>query len=444
MRYATWMLFIVMACGGTQQGPPVSGNSAGGASQDAGGIPPDAGTPAGPDAGPADAGPADAGPANAGAGDAGAADAGVADAGAADAGVADAGVADAGGQDAGTADGGVAATKCDGIVPSQLGSSFSFEVSPPTSGTVSCDLATSDESGNLAASAGNDLWNHREWELFDPAGTHLGRIRATALFPRGRGFTGLGEYEGAIGDTFLRAAFWTPEGKRTDGPPVSGDTGDAVAFRAWPDEMLTVKLYCGNPASSSSGWRLTLFDSSAQEKASASVPGCQGVAGAVVDANRNWLLLVAGGPSIGFADGDLVAQWFDPAGKPLTGWFRVGPAGLSGPTIVHALIGGGAALSVDGRWTYLLPSGKKEVQAAPSFLAQHPGSDFTLVRGAAAYAVLPRTGDTRQMDLYSAAGDRCGSLAFPQGNLTTGADGSVIASSGPKGCTKTVWPALLH
>ena len=427
MRYATWMLLIVMACGGTQQGPPVSGNSAGGASQDAGGIPPDAGTPAGPDAGPADAGPA-----NAGAGDAGAADAGVADAGA----------ADAGGQDAGTADGGVAATKCDGIVPNQPGSSFSFEVSPPSN--VSCDLATSDESGNIAASAGLSPNARRGWYLFDPAGALLGQISSPMLYPRGSGYIGLADYYGAIGDTFLRSAFWTPDGKKTDGPPVSGDTGDAIAFRAWPDGMLTVKLYCLNPSSASSGWRLTLFDSSAQEKASASVPGCQGVAGAVVDANRNWLLLVDGGPSIGFADGDLVAQWFDPAGKPLTGWFRVGPAGVAGPVIAHALIGGGAALSVDGRWSYRLPSGKKEVEAAPAFLAQHPGSDFTLVRGASAYAVLPRTGDTRQMDLYSASGDRCGSLAFPQGNLTTGADGSVIASSGPKGFTKTVWPALLH
>jgi len=32
---------------------------------------------------------------------------------------------------------------------------------------------------------------------------------------------------------------------------------------------------------------------------------------------------------------------------------------------------------------------------------------------------------------------------FPRGNLTTGADGGAIASSGDNGCTKTVWPALL-
>jgi hypothetical protein len=49
-----------------------------------------------------------------------------------------------------------------------------------------------------------------------------------------------------------------------------------------------------------------------------------------------------------------------------------------------------------------------------------------------------------QMDLYSASGNKCGSVKFPSGGLTTGADGSVIGSSGDRGCTKTVWPGLLR
>jgi len=47
------------------------------------------------------------------------------------------------------------------------------------------------------------------------------------------------------------------------------------------------------------------------------------------------------------------------------------------------------------------------------------------------------------MKLYSAAGNLCGPLKFPSGGLTTGADGSVISSSGNAGCTTTVWPGLL-
>jgi hypothetical protein len=83
------------------------------------------------------------------------------------------------------------------------------------------------------------------------------------------------------------------------------------------------------------------------------------------------------------------------------------------------------------------------VQPALEFLAARPETDFTLVRGARAYAVLPRAGDTTQ-ELYSPSGRRCGSLQFPQGNLTTGADGSVISAAGDRGCTKNVWPGLLR
>jgi len=146
---------------------------------------------------------------------------------------------------------------------------------------------------------------------------------------------------------------------------------------------------------------------------------------------------------VGLSATDAVGQWFDSTGKSLTAWFTVSPLAPKQQLLLHALIGGGAALRVDGNWTAYIPSGKAEAQPAPAFLASHPQTDFTLVRGARAYALLPRAGDTTQMELYSASGNRCGSLTFPAGGLTTGADGSVIAASGNQGCTKTVWPALL-
>ena len=104
----------------------------------------------------------------------------------------------------------------------------------------------------------------------------------------------------------------------------------------------------------------------------------------------------------------------------------------------------GAAVRLDSAWSWFVPSGKAESQPAPAFLRDNPDTDFTLVRGAKAYAVLPRSGDQTEMKLYSASGNLCGSQKFPSGGLTTGADGSVIASSGDRGCTKTVWPGLLR
>ena len=141
-----------------------------------------------------------------------------------------------------------------------------------------------------------------------------------------------------------------------------------------------------------------------------------------------------------------MGRWFDPAGNQLTGWFRLGPGGGRGHTFVaHALVGGGAAAQVDGTWTWFLPSGRAEVQPAPAFLSANPQTDFTLVRGAKAYAVLSRgAGDPTEMKLYSATGNFCGAVKFPVGGLTPGADGSVIGSSGDRDCTKTVWPGLVR
>ena len=364
----------------------------------------------------------------------------------------DGGAVGDGGTDAGSSGGGIdggtdgggggggGTDDCVGVVPAQVGSSFSFDV-PASGSTISCDQVFSDESGNLAASGSRDLRGIREWHLFDSNGAALTKIRASDLFGQGPGYEGLSPYD-TVGGEFLRVAYWTPDGKRTDGSRVSGDMGDARAFRA-PGGILVVNVYCSPLPELGGTIELRRFDPVTNETASTTVRACESLANGLVDANQNWLLLLHGGPSIGFARGDLVAQWFDPTGHSLTGWFRVAALPGKHTTLMHATIGGGAALRIDDVWTYFFPSGKSEVQPAQEFLASHPESDFSLVRGARAYSVLPRSGDTTQMELYSASGKKCGSLTFSRGNLTTGADGSVIASSGDNGCTKTVWPALL-
>jgi hypothetical protein len=347
------------------------------------------------------------------------------------------------------------------LVPGELGSSFSFEV--PASEPEICDLATSDESGNVAAGTTRSDYEQRfwgrYWYLFDSKGGYLNRIRAVELFPQGSGYVGLAPFElPPLGTTYLRVAYWTPAGEQTATVGVTSDLSGARGFRA-PNGFLVVTYNCSYPSLPAPNidphgrFDLRRIDSSAQEKALIHLPVCEQLATAVVDDNQNWLLLAHGGASVGYAPSDLVAQGFDPTGKSLTGWFRVAtlpgdpPSAARWPAheyLLHALIGGGAALQIDGAWTFFFPSGKNEVQAAPEFLASHPNWDFTLVRGARAYALLPRVGDTTEMELFSASGNRCGSLKFPTGNLTTGADGSVISSSGARGCTKTVWPGLLR
>src|SRR5882762_6814388 len=233
-----------------------------------------------------------------------------------------------GGTDAGTdggfgggGGGGGGDTECAGVVPSQIGSSFSFDV-PASGSTISCDQVFSDESGNLAASGSRDLRGIRDWHLFDSKGAALTKIRASDLFGQGPGYEGLSPYDTPMGGEFLRVAYWTPEGKRTDGSPVSGDMGDARAFRA-PGGILVVNVYCSYLPNVGGTIALRRFDPVTNETASTTVRACESLANALVDANQNWLLLLHVGPSIGFAEGDLVAKWFEPTGHALPGWFRV-------------------------------------------------------------------------------------------------------------------------
>src|SRR5207237_1801917 len=153
-----------------------------------------------------------------------------------------------------------------------------------------------------------------------------------------------------------------------------------------------------------------------------------------------------GGNGIGFDTSDIVGRWFDSAGNLITPFFVVVPGALTGKNAVllHSVVGGGAVLAVDGVWRASIASGSTDVSPAPDWLASHAGFDFTIVRNQRAYALLPRTaGDSHVMDLFSTQGNRCGSVTFPVGGLTTGADGTVIGASGDAACTKTVWPGLL-
>jgi hypothetical protein len=418
---AAGLIGLVVAACGSGTGSAGSGSSGGPADAGSSGNPADAGTAS--DAGTG----ADAGQGGGSGGGSG--------------GGPDGGGGSGGG---GGLDGGTASADCDGVVPASLGQSFSFTVPDEVFGQI-CISDTADESGNIASALENAQFQYpdRIWHTYDPAGGHLARLTAFQLFPQGPGFEGLFNAD-SVGPPPIRVGYWTPDGKRTDGPIVGGDEVAANGYRAWPNGLFVVSQRCQMLPGA---FTLSRFDDRANRLASASLQGgCESsILGATVDANGDWLLVVHGRSGQVFPEEAIFAQWFDSSGKSLTGWFRVGPiAGTKHTSLVHALIGGGAALQFDGAWTDFLPSAKAEVQPAPEFLLAHPDADFTLVRGARAYAVLPRSGDTTRMELFSASGSRCGSLKFPSGGLTTGADGSVISAGGSDGCTKTVWPGLLR
>jgi hypothetical protein len=418
--------------GGGGAGGAVDAGSGGGGSVDAG-----SGGGESVDAGSGGGGPVDAGSGGGGSVDAGSGG-GSLDGGSGG------GSADAGSADAGSGGGGGVAAGCEGVIPDRLGSSFTFEVPSPFSGAdFQCDSDTSDESGNIASHlVYGHTYTSQRWHFFDSNGAHRADFYALDLMPQGEGFEGI--FEVSTGEVPLfKVGLWAPDGQRTDGPTVGGEIVPN-GVRAWPNGILTLNTRCG--ASGRQTITLRRFDPALKESAGVSLTSnCVGVAAVVEDANGNRLILVHGAAEDGFGNDDLLGSWFDFGGNTLTGWFRIASGTAAGRVdLAHALIGGGAVLRIDGAWTHFIPSGKAEVQPAPAFLLENPLTDFTLVRGAKAYAVLPRSGDTSQMKLYSTSGNLCGTVSFPNGSLTTGADGSVIAASGDRGCTKTVWPGLLR
>ena len=165
---------------------------------------------------------------------------------------------------------------------------------------------------------------------------------------------------------------------------------------------------------------------------------------AVGDANAHVLVTVHPGSIAGLSDADYAAVWFDPAGNAETRVFSA--ASGSGPTVLRALAGGGAALQIGGTWVSVLSPGSESRSPVPSWLASHPNYDLEVIRGGRGYALIPRNGapDTRTLDLLATDGTRCGSTAFPVGGLSVGLDGTVIASEGDGGCSHSWWPALLR
>ena len=408
-----------------------------GSSQSSGG----AGSGAGSGSDGGSGGSVDGGTGSGGGGsDGGGLGAGGSDGGGLGAGGSDGGPGSGGGSGGGSDGGTVSSSDCDGIVPGSIGNSFSFDVPAPSFGTMQCESASSDEEGNLIADNRGPPTMNLSWELYSPRGEHVGHIEAASVFPQGPGWEGVYWADTHMGPPSPSLGYWLPDGTLQQHQVVGSDEAGPEAFRSWPNGAVVATESCNLPPGDIFVRR---FDSTGHQTSSGDVQyNCDFLA-AVGDANGNTLLLWRSGSSTS----DIVGRWLDAAGTPITPFFTIGTGvlGKGSRVLLHAVVGGGAVLAVDGAWKWFIGSGSADVSAAPDWLTSHAGYDFTIVRGERAYALLPRTsGDPRVMDLISTQGNRCGSLTFPVGGLTTGADGSVIGASGNSGCTKTVWPGLLR
>ena len=319
---------------------------------------------------------------------------------------------------------------CADIVPPQLGPSAATTL---TGGA--CENQTSDGEGNVAA----DVAGH--WFVFSAAGARLGDYVAESAIPQGRGFQGI-ELRGSASPPAQVLALRNPDGKVAAETSVNAGTA-MHTWRIYGAGSVVVSLVCGLQQPGTV--QVIRFDGSGKLSSKGTIPGgCSGgFAMGVGDAGGSTFVLLSGGRNIGLGS-DVVGRWVDSAGNAQTDFFPVAN-GSPRQAVVRSLIPGGVAIQIDGAWMGTVASGSTIVDVPPKWLSDNANHDFTIVRNRRAYALLPRGSDDQTvMTLYSAQGNRCGTVTFPVGGLTTGVDGTAIGASGPAGCTKTWWPGLLR
>lgn len=352
--------------------------------------------------------------------------------------------------DAGTAPGGSfgpGGSDCAGVMPASLGIPVSRTVDWSGSDRTFCDIANSDLQGNVAGQVSG--MGPNPWTIWSADGTKLGHFNGYWVVQQNAGFQGI-FYDGTTADPDQDALYaWTPSGTVLNKTVVGTSAGVSVveSFEASTGGSVVLWSSCPDPppgVASAVTMKLVVsrFDQTGALVSTANFvgPGCVDGAIAALSDNLDRTLVVVStnGAALGFGPPAVLARWLDRTGSALTNWFDAGP----GAPFLRPLIGGGAAIRIGNHWIGSVASGATKMDTAPAFLTD--GNDLFIVRGWKAYALVPLPSRGGSLDLYSPAGNYCGSVQFPgTTNLKVGADGTVISMGGSDGCTLTWWPHLL-
>jgi len=285
------------------------------------------------------------------------------------------------------------------------------------------------------------------WQIYAPDGTKVGRLQdAYQIAEQGSGFH-------AFGSSGFTA-------RNVDGTVLAQERGVAggssVATWMFPARtggsivVSTDSWGCPNGRTGHSAVNVWRFAASGALTSVVDVggTGCPASAsdafvGLSDDHDNTFVALNTGccGSVFGLPPERVIARWVDAGGRPLTPWMDVAAAGN---IEVAPLVGGGVVLRA-GNWIASFASGSATPEAAPTFIP--PYHHVAIVRGGRAYAVVPIVGWARDhaIELYSPAGNHCGTLEFPSGvGLYLGRDGTVISTGPNDWCTATWWPHLLR
>lgn len=316
--------------------------------------------------------------------------------------------------DAGT--GGVDAgpsADCAGLVPASIGQAYAVDVTTATATDV-CAFTTSDGHGVIATQTGGGSWG----EYTSSAKTGSFSTATPQIVPQSAGFVGL--YSNSSG--VVVAEF--DEGGVFAHVATGGQTGMIALAPVDGDGIL---VFTGD----ASGLTARKLDGSLVETGSATVAGTFVPRSGAQDASGAVLALIGSGNAVS-------GIWIDLARGTAGAPFAIG----TGTQIAAVpLLGGGVAIQLDGHWAALLEPGQSTLHPAPAWLRD--GAQLAVVRGGAAYALVPATGDG--IDIVSPQGNACGTVTFPGANtLALGRGGAVIGSTGARSCTKIFWQNALR
>jgi len=354
--------------------------------------------------------------------------------------------------DAGSGGGGVAAG-CEGMMPGELGAPVVAGIARDSQ-NEECWSATSDERGNVAMEGHRSLANaflaettrvssdvHVNWVQFNPAGTWTSNARASiGLYPQANGFLGT-----VWSEPNQYLASWPAVGRFTQTAFASAEN-PAVVAGAWRSGAIAAAVAGGEPRSQTAAITFWRFDGSGNLQRTARAPSMPRAPVVAVAEDASGAAAAFVMPWVATPQGDdrsrkLYVVWTNFRG-PVTAAALVATDVDVKNVVVHSLVSGGLALRLGDTWAGVLNPFESTLSPAPAWLADRPGTNFTIVRNERAYA-LSRSG-SNSLDLVTTQGSSCGTVTFPGvGGVTTGADGTVIGASGEGGCTKRWWPALL-
>jgi hypothetical protein len=356
--------------------------------------------------------------------------------------------------------------ECAGLAPGDPGEPVRLQGTDFGSNTASCDIATSDGSGNVAvtitdpfAAPPRDITNVR---LFDASGVSLGRFGygSGPLFEQLAGFVGTSRPSpSSNSDVFAIDARGNEIGRDS-----AGDVGGPAAEDPLGG-MVVAKT-------SGQGNSLAAYDDRAHLRwRVALAPGLRGPGGRIVlgvDRLGNTLVLTAED-----AAPEIRGQWVDHdghAGPQFTATADFGMDPIDANLVLAPRVGDGLFLEAvypRNRWVLQFDSLVPSALPPPSWLSSRPAQAVHMARGGRAYAFFDFPGYrnaspcAQRIEIVAPSGRSCGTAVFPIAsascttrlNINVGYDGTVIQAlpfeqrhndDGTVTCTWQSWPGFLH